>query len=103
MAGWQAVRLGDVIQINPRRELARGRAAPRVTMEDLEANSRAVARFGRAAYAGSGSRFRNGDTLLARITPCLENGKTAFVTGLAAGEVAFGSTEFIVLAGRPSV
>lgn len=44
-----------------------------------------------------GAKFRNGDTLLAKITPCLENGKTAFVDILDDGEVAFGSTEFIVL------
>ena len=45
-------------------------------------------------------RFRNGDTLFARITPCLENGKTAYVYFLQDGEVACGSTEFIVLRGR---
>lgn len=44
-----------------------------------------------------GMRFTNGDTLLARITPCLENGKTAFIDFLDDGEVAFGSTEYIVL------
>jgi type I restriction enzyme S subunit len=48
-------------------------------------------------------RFRNGDTLLARITPCLENGKTAFVQNLPDGEVGWGSTEFIVLRARASV
>jgi type I restriction enzyme S subunit len=47
--------------------------------------------------AGSGARFENGDTLVARITPCLENGKTAFVDFLAEGEVAWGSTEYVVL------
>ena len=46
---------------------------------------------------GSGTKFRNGDTLLARITPCLENGKTAFVDFLADEQVGWGSTEFIVL------
>ncbi len=49
---------------------------------------------------GSGAKFQNGDTLLARITPCLENGKTAFVQRLKNGEVAWGSTEFIVI--RPN-
>ena len=48
----------------------------------------------------SGSRFRNGDTLVARITPCLENGKSAFVNFLSNDELAFGSTEFIVLRPR---
>ena len=50
----------------------------------------------------SGTRFRNGDTLLARITPCLENGKTAFVQWLHEGTVGWGSTEFIVMCFDPS-
>jgi type I restriction enzyme S subunit len=50
---------------------------------------------------GSGMRFRNGDALLARITPCLENGKAAYVDYLADGEVGWGSTEFIVLRATP--
>lgn len=44
-----------------------------------------------------GAKFRNRDTLLARITPCLENGKTAFVAGITSEEGAVGSTEFIVM------
>lgn len=51
----------------------------------------------------SGTKFRNGDTLLARITPCLENGKTAQVSILEEGEVGFGSTEFIVLREKPGI
>ena len=43
-----------------------------------------------------GSKFRNGDTLFARITPRLENGKTVYVNSLNDNEIAFGSTEFIV-------
>ena len=45
----------------------------------------------------SGTKFINGDTLLARITPCLENGKTAYVDFLDDGQVGWGSTEFIVM------
>lgn len=48
----------------------------------------------------SGSRFRNGDALMARITPCLQNGKTGLVQFLDDGQTAVGSTEFIVLRGR---
>src|SRR5687767_1409659 len=40
--------------------------------------------------------FENGDVIIAKITPCLENGKAAYVTTLQHG-VAFGSTEFHVL------
>jgi type I restriction enzyme S subunit len=53
--------------------------------------------------AGSGARFKDRDTLIARITPCLENGKTALVDFLPEGEVGWGSTEFIVLRPRPGV
>jgi type I restriction enzyme S subunit len=48
----------------------------------------------------SGSKFQNGDTLFARITPCLENGKTGYVQSLGDGQVGRGSTEFIVFRGR---
>ena len=51
----------------------------------------------------SGTKFRNGDTLLARITPCLENGKTAYMQSLADNEVGWGSTEFIVMRTKSGV
>jgi type I restriction enzyme, S subunit len=50
---------------------------------------------------GSGMRFKNGDTLVARITPCLENGKTCFVDFLNDNQIAWGSTEYIVLQPKP--
>jgi len=53
--------------------------------------------------AGSGLRFKNGDVLVARITPCLENGKTAFVDSLQDGQVGWGSTEYIVIRSKPPV
>lgn len=56
----------------------------------------------KALYSG-GAKFCNGDTILARITPCLENGKTAFVDILQEGEVGFGSTEFIVMRAKEGV
>ena len=45
-------------------------------------------------------KFQNGDVLVARITPCLENGKTAFVDFLQDGQIGWGSTEYIVLRSR---
>ena len=51
----------------------------------------------------SGTRFANGDTVMARITPCLENGKTAFIDFMQDGEVGIGSTEFIVMRARPGI
>lgn len=59
-------------------------------------------KHGSALYLG-GAKFCNGDTLMARITPCLENGKTAFVDVLKDGEVAFGSTEFIVMRAKKGI
>ena len=53
-------------------------------------------------FAG-GTKFRNGDTIMARITPCLENGKTAKVGILDDGEIGFGSTEYIVFRAKDGV
>jgi type I restriction enzyme, S subunit len=94
--GWQAVPMADAFEINPSRSLRKGAEATYLEMAGVPtsghcADSIAVRPF------GSGTKFRNGDTLLARITPCLENGKTAFVDFLDGDEIGWGSTEFIVL------
>ena len=97
--GWSMVVLPEAIHINPRTVLSDDEHHWWVEMADLPTNSmvihNAVKREGR-----SGSKFRNGDTLLARITPCLENGKTGFVDFMSVGECGRGSTEFIVLRSR---
>ena len=97
--GWQRVPTPEAIDINPRTKLSDEDEHWWVQMGDLPLNSmviqNAIKRSGR-----SGSKFMNGDTLLARITPCLENGKTAFVAFMQPGEVGRGSTEFIVLRSR---
>ena len=88
--------------MNPREKLPKGSPAPYLDMKALPLNSaRADAPIAREF--SSGSKFRNGDTLLARITPCLENGKTALVDGLPDGGVGWGSTEFIVIRAREGV
>lgn len=69
-------------------------------MEYLQPFTRQISGFEEAPYAG-GTKFRNNDTIMARITPCLENGKTAFVKGFAENEVVFGSTEYIVMRAIP--
>lgn len=88
-------KLFEFIQINPTERLAKGTLAKKVPMEYLQPFTRAISDYETAEYSG-GSKFRNGDTLMARITPCLENGKTAYVSILDDGEVGFGSTEYIV-------
>lgn len=94
--GWERVPAPEAIGINPRTPLSDELEHWWVQMADLPTDSmviqNAVKREGRG-----GSKFRNRDTLFARITPCLENGKTGFVNFMAEGEVGRGSTEFIVL------
>lgn len=95
MSKWKTYKLSDAVQFNPTERLAKGTIAKKVAMEHLQPFTRAISGYELAAYSG-GSKFRNGDTLMARITPCLENGKTAYVSILDDGEVGFGSTEYIV-------
>lgn len=95
MSEWKTYRLSDVVQFNPAERLYKGAIAKKVAMEHLQPFTRAISGYELAVYSG-GSKFRNGDTLMARITPCLENGKTAYVSFLDNGEVGFGSTEYIV-------
>jgi type I restriction enzyme S subunit len=97
--GWDKVTMPEAVEINPSTRLSDEEERWYVEMADLTTDSmviqNAVKREGR-----SGSKFRNGDTLLARITPCLENGKTGFVDFMGEDETGRGSTEFIVLRSR---
>ena len=95
-AGWEVKALGDVIDVNPRRQIRRGDVATHVEMAALPTSGPHVSYWTERPFT-SGSRFTRGDTLLARITPSLENGKTSFVDFLDDGETGWGSTEFIVL------
>jgi type I restriction enzyme S subunit len=94
--GWQAATLGEVFEINPPRLLKKGTVAPYLDMAGLATSGHCVEKP-ILRPLGSGAKFRNGDALLARITPCLENGKSAFVDFLDDDQVGWGSTEFIVL------
>ena len=96
---WQPTKLGKVIAVNPSRPLSKGAYSVYISMQQVETANRTINEINHRKFKGSGSRFQNGDTLLTRITPCLENGKTAFVDFLEEDEVAHGSTEFIVLSG----
>ena len=100
--GWKEVKLGDVIQFNPKLSLKKGTLYKKVTMQDLIPFERKISGWSKEKFTG-GARFENGDTLLARITPCLENGKTAFVDILEQGEIGFGSTEFIVMRPKENI
>lgn len=94
--GWRLLALEDAYEINPARKLKKGVVAPYLDMAGV-ATSGHAANGVTEREMGSGSKFMNGDTLLARITPCLENGKTAFVDFLADDQTGWGSTEFVIL------
>ncbi len=94
--GWAVRALPDCIDVNPSRSLKKGTVALYLDMANVSTNSARVRNIVAREFS-SGSKFQNGDTLLARITPCLENGKTAFVDFLNGDDIGWGSTEFIVL------
>ena len=95
VAEWFEKRLDEIAEFNPRESLKKGSIAKKISMDKLQPFCRDVPGFELEPYPG-GTKFRNGDTIMARITPCLENGKTAKVSVLENGEVGFGSTEYIV-------
>lgn len=98
--GWDVVPLPEIIEVNPTRSLKKGDIAPYLDMANMPTQGHRGIEW-RDRPFGSGTKFINGDTLLARITPCLENGKTAFVDFLKDGQVGWGSTEYIVLRPKP--
>jgi type I restriction enzyme S subunit len=98
--GWKVVPLPDAVEVNPTRSLRKGDIAPYLDMANMPISGH-VPNEVVARPFDSGMRFINGDTLVARITPCLENGKTAFVDFLEDGQVGWGSTEYIVLRPKP--
>lgn len=92
---WTTKKLSEIAYINPRESIGKGVVAKKVPMDKLQPFCRDVPEFVLEEYKG-GTKFRNCDTIMARITPCLENGKIAKVSILSDDEVGFGSTEYIV-------
>ena len=82
---WTKMKLSDIADFNPRETIKKGEIAKKISMDVLRPF------YTEECFSG-GTKFRNGDTIMARITPCLENGKTAQVSILNDGEVGFGST-----------
>ena len=89
-------KLNEVLTLNPTLKLKKNTIAKKIAMENIKEYQKKIDSYTYSEFK-SGSKFMNGDTLLARITPCLENGKTAYVDILDEDEIAFGSTEFFVL------
>lgn len=98
--GWEVKPLSEAIQINPSVKLSKGTVAQFADMKALPTSGYSIDGVIDKEYSG-GAKFQNDDVLFARITPCLENGKTGIVDFLSTpDEVGFGSTEFIVLRGK---
>ncbi|MER5360904.1 restriction endonuclease subunit S [Streptomyces sp. NPDC002785] len=98
----EAVQVDELIEFNPKIPKPRVDEAVYVDMAALPTASARVNQWSVRAPSG-GARFMNGDTVMARITPCLENGKTAFIDFMKPVEIGFGSTEFIVMRPRSGV
>ena len=95
-------RLSDIAEFNPRESINKGSVANMIAMDKLQPFCRDRQEYEYATFFG-GTHFRTGDTIMARITPCLENGKTAKVNILDDGEVGFGSTEYIVFRAKENL
>ena len=102
MEEWKEYRLGDFMEFNPMVRLPKNTMARKVTMDQLVPHCRDIYNWTYEPYSG-GAKFQKGDTIMARITPCLENGKHAFVSFLDDDEIAYGSTEYFVIRGRKGI
>ena len=102
MVEWKEYKLSDFMEFNPKISLKKDVIARKITMDQLIPYSRDIYSWTYEPYSG-GAKFQNGDTIMARITPCLENGKHAYISLLDENEIAFGSTEYIVMRGKKGV
>lgn len=98
---WKTYSLLDFLDINPKMSFNSNKEYSFVEMKDLDSNSRKVLPSDYKKLKG-GAKFQNGDTLFARITPCLQNGKICQVQGLSKNK-GFGSTEFLVFRGKENI
>ena len=98
----ETINLSEIAALNPKRTITKGTLARSIEMAQLPTSGSFPAGWDMKEYNG-GMKFQNGDTLMARITPCLENGKVAYINFLEENEVAFGSTEYIVIASKGAI
>ena len=96
------IRFGDFVEVNPRIQLEKGKEYPYVEMADVTPGNGFISPKKKRIYKGGGSRFQSDDTLFARITPCLENGKIVRFKDNS-NQPCFGSTEFFVFRGKPDI
>jgi type I restriction enzyme, S subunit len=97
-----SIATSELVEFNPTLRAPRDSEAVYLDMAAVPTGRATVSEWSRREPR-SGTRFTNGDTVMARITPCLENGKTAFIDFMEDGEVGIGSTEFIVMRARPGI
>lgn len=95
MLDWELKKISEIAEFNPQESIKRGQLAKKVAMEKLIPYCKQIPDYELCEFNG-GTKFRNGDTIMARITPCLENGKISKVDILEDNEVGFGSTEYII-------
>lgn len=98
----RTIKLSEFLDMNPTERLPKGTVARKISMDQIEPHKKFVYSEYFEPYSG-GSKFKNNDTVMARITPCLENGKTAFISCLNENEIAFGSTEYIVFRAKENI
>lgn len=96
---WEEKTFSEAINVNPKRKLKKRINATFVSMAGIKEFDKKIHGFTIKKFSGE-SKYINWGTLMARISPRLENGKTAMVSFLDDGEIAFGSTEFIVFASK---
>lgn len=97
--GWAGGVASDLLSYNPELSLPKNTVGSYIDLASIPTSGFMTASTMSKKYNG-GAKFQNGDLVMARITPCLENGKTGMITLLKAGEIGFGSTEFIVIRGK---
>ncbi|MDP2860525.1 MAG: restriction endonuclease subunit S, partial [bacterium] len=100
---WKVGAFSELAEINPKRNLRNLTIYPFVEMAAITSQSHRVQYTKLREFKGGGSKFQNGDTLFARITPCTENGKTAYVDFLDENQFGHGSTEFIIFGPKKGV
>ncbi|MFH7828570.1 restriction endonuclease subunit S [Kluyvera chengduensis] len=97
--GWKIGNASELFNFNPLTSLKTGSLASYIDMDSLPVKGFMTKKIQKKEFAG-GTKFIKNDVAVARITPCLENGKTGLISKLKEGEVGFGSTEFIILRGK---
>lgn len=99
---WEKVAFSELVEFPPKVSLEKDEMYDNIPMDVVNGGIKYVQEINQRVYAGGGTKFGNGDTIFARITPCLENGKIAKVKGLEKG-VGFGSTEFFVFRAKENI